>query len=128
MGEGKRGAGLSRSDGSGEQRVTEPDFIRIVTEGCGLACVQLRGDIDTDQAQRLTELLSDLATRVRRVEVDVAAVTFFGSAALTALVTGLLAARKVGHGLRLVALTDQIRRLLDITGLAEELAPDASAA
>lgn len=108
--------------------MNEPDFFRIVNEGCALACVQLRGDIDGDQAQRLTDVLGELVARFRRVEVDVAAVTFFGSAALTALVAGLLAAREAGHGLRLVALTDQIRRLLDITGLAEELAPGAAPA
>jgi len=105
--------------------VTEPDFFRIVTEGCARACIELRGDIDADEALRLTDVLNDLVTRVRRVDVDATAVTFFGSAALTALVTGLLAAREAGHGLRLVALTDQIRRLLDITGLADDLAPGA---
>ncbi len=108
--------------------MTESDFFHIVTEGCGRARVQLRGEIDGDQAQRLTDLLGDLVAREQLVEVDVAAVTFFGSAALTALVSGLLAARQIGHGLRLVALTDQIRRLLDITGLADELAPGNSAA
>lgn len=107
--------------------MTEPDFLRIVTEGCARACVELRGDIDGDEAQRLSDVLDDLVGRVRRVDVDVAAVTFFGSAALTALVTGLLTAREAGHGLRLVSLTDPIRRLLDITGLADELAPGGSA-
>ncbi len=107
--------------------MTEPDFFRIVTEGCGRACVELRGDIDGDEAQQLGEVLSDLAGRVRRVDVDVAAVTFFGSAALTALVTGLLIAREAGHRLRMVSLTDQISRLLDITGLADELAPGGAA-
>lgn len=106
--------------------MTEPDFFRIVTEGCTRAYVELRGDIDGDEAERLGEVLSDLVGQVRRVDVDVAAVTFFGSAALTALVTGLIAAREAGHGLRLVALTDQIRRLLDMTGLADELAPGAA--
>lgn len=107
--------------------MTEPDFLRIVTEGCGQARVELRGDIDGDEAQQLGEVLDDLASRVERVDVDVAAVTFFGSAGLTALVTGLVTAREAGHRLRLVSLTDQIRRLLDITGLADELAPGASA-
>ncbi len=106
--------------------MTEPDYFRIVTEGCARAYVELRGDIDGDEAERLGEVLSDLVGQVRRVDVDVAAVTFFGSAALTALVTGLIAARAAGHGLRLVALTDQIRRLLDMTGLADELAPGAA--
>lgn len=107
--------------------MTEPDFFRVMTEGCASACVELHGDIDRDQAQRLTDVLCDLVARVRRVDVDVAAVTFFGSAALTALVSGLLAAREAGHGLRVVSLTDQIRRLLDITGLADELAPGTPA-
>lgn len=107
--------------------MNEPDFFRIVTEGCARACVELRGDIEGDEALRLGDVLDDLAGRVRRVEVDVSAVTFFGSAALTALVTGLLTARAAGHGLRLVALTEPIRRLLDITGLADELAPGAAA-
>ncbi len=107
--------------------MTEPDFLRIVAEGCGQARVELRGDIDGNEAQRLGEVLEDLAGRVGRVDVDVAAVTFFGSAGLTALVTGLVTAREAGHHLRLVSLTDQIRRLLDITGLADELAPGAAA-
>lgn len=107
--------------------MTEPDFFRIVTEGCGRACVELRGDLDAEQARRLTDVLNDLVTRVSRVDVDATAVTFFGSAALTAVVTGLLAAREAGHGLRLVGLTDQIRRLLDITGLADELTSGTAA-
>lgn len=125
--EGTCRAGPSRTEGSGEPRVTEPDFFRIVTECCARACVELQGDIDGDEAQRLVEVLVDLVVRVRRVDVDVAAVTFFGSAALTALVTGLLAAREAGHRLHLVSLTEPIRRLLDITGLTDELAPGAAA-
>ncbi|MEZ5409878.1 MAG: STAS domain-containing protein [Acidimicrobiales bacterium] len=108
--------------------MTEPDFFRVVAQGCGRACVELRGDIDAEQAHQLGDVVCELVARVRRVEVNVAAVTFFGSAGLNALVNGLLAAREAGNELRLVALTDQVRRVLDITGLADELAPGAAAA
>lgn len=89
--------------------------------------VKLIGEFDLAEADDLRQVVTTLIQPNRLIEVDMAEVTYFGSRGLSSLVDGLNRAEAVGGGLRVVAVSDQTRSLLQIAGLLTLLAPGAEA-
>ena len=86
------------------------------------APIVVRGEIDAATAPALTaDLGRALATGSGPVEVDLSAVTFIDSSGLRALIIARHEAEAVGNTLRIVATSDVVSRLLEVTGLTETL-------
>ena len=80
------------------------------------------GDVDMTSAPALTDAIDLVADGVRRVVVDLSAVTFLDSSGLNALVRSKRALDGKEIGFRVVAPADGVvRRVLELTQLAESL-------
>jgi anti-anti-sigma factor len=85
--------------------------------------VRLSGEADLSTASQLSRELRSAAAAGHPVEVDLAGVRFFDSSclgALSAFGTGL---RASGRSCRFVGVPPRTRRLLELTGRADLLAP-----
>jgi anti-anti-sigma factor len=87
----------------------------IVSSDADASLVRLEGEFD--EAEALGRTLSDLATRSRTVDLDLGAVTFFGSRGLGALTSAQEVAVAGGGSLRIVASSPRVTRLLELTDL-----------
>ena len=91
--------------------------------------LELRGEIDVDVSEavreRVLRTVRDAAGRP--VVIDMAEVSFIDSSGLSALVAGLRLARGHGGSVRLVNVGSPIRRIFDVTGLAEPFGVDGQA-
>lgn len=114
----------------------------------GLVLVAVAGEVDLFTGPRLREVLTQLldpptsidgsaaapaawgVAEVRGVVVDLTAVTFVDSHALGVLVLGGKLARRKGRGYALVATSEHIATLFEVTGLSRVLPlhPDVAAA
>lgn len=83
----------------------------------------LAGECDLEGRDRLSDLLLDAVGRAELVEVDLAAVEFIDSSGIHALVTAHHAARDADRRLHVVHATGAVATVLDITGVAQLLAP-----
>ena len=92
----------------------------VVTRGPVLR-VEVMGDVDVGEADALDAGLRELASTGRPLEVAMEGVTFMGSAGLRALVAARADAEGAGGSLTVVSASQVVRRLLDITALAEPL-------
>lgn len=94
-----------------------PSPLAIERRGCVLV---LSGDVDTSTAPQLVSHLCD-AMAVRRVELDMAAVTFMDSTGLRVILTEHQ--RRQADQLELVVLrpSTQVARLIELTGLGPYL-------
>ncbi|HEX6887883.1 MAG TPA: STAS domain-containing protein [Candidatus Nanopelagicales bacterium] len=76
------------------------------------------GEVDVYSAPDLDQAIGEaLATGHRHLVIDLSAVTFLDSTGLGVLVKGLKGARDAGGWLRLVVISERIRKIFDITGL-----------
>jgi anti-sigma B factor antagonist len=91
----------------------------LSTESSGeTAMIILSGEIDLATTPALAKALAQaIDAGHRRVECDVAEVTFIGAGGLRALLSSHRRLAALGGGVCLVDPRDSFRRLLDITGL-----------
>jgi anti-anti-sigma factor len=83
----------------------------------GLPCIQVTGEIDASNIKLFEAALRTVLTETLiGVEVDLRAVTFFGSEAIGALVAADLLAGDLGVGMTVVP-SQVVRRVLEVTGL-----------
>jgi len=82
--------------------------------------VHVEGEIDSFVARAFNEVLDDVPGPLT---VDCAAVTFLDSAGVAVLVRQYQQRCEEGDGFRLVNLGRPVRRVLEITGLLDLLAP-----
>jgi anti-sigma B factor antagonist len=93
------------------------------------ARVLVAGELDMLTAPRLSTLLTELLHRgYRQVDIDAAGVDFCGAAGLNVLCNATHCYRKVGAGLRVVALSPRIRRVLAMARIDGELDVDCGGA
>jgi anti-sigma B factor antagonist len=89
----------------------------------GTSVVRASGEIDIATAPKLRDCLAEVAEGTRIVIVDLSAVTFLDSTALSVLVAGWKRFSSDDEGeeaeLRLVVVRPVIQRVLDVTGLAK---------
>jgi anti-anti-sigma factor len=90
----------------------------------GVARVTVIGEIDllSAAALRIRLLVVLFALRPRRIEVDLAGVTFMDCTGLTSLIVASNLAARAGCQLRITSPQPIVRRILDLTGLFDVLA------
>ncbi|MFC8263304.1 STAS domain-containing protein [Streptomyces sp. NPDC057291] len=82
------------------------------------AVVVLTGEVDRALASRLREVMDALIAKDRaQIVLDLERVSFMDSAGLGTLVYGMRRAGAHGGGLRLAGPGEQVRGLLELTGL-----------
>jgi anti-sigma B factor antagonist len=88
--------------------------------------LRVTGDLDFVTAPGVAGTLRDLvATSTGPVTIDCGDLGFLDSSGLSVLVMCWRSLRAQDRELRLVGVTDELRRLLDITGLTEHLGASA---
>jgi anti-sigma B factor antagonist len=102
------------------------DMLRITKdEGAAGPVVRLcvAGELDLNTSGQLADAVRTAVDvpGLRRLEVDLGEVTFMDSSGLRVLVIGHADAKKRGGALTAVNVPPNIRRTLDITGLADVL-------
>jgi len=86
------------------------------------AIIELSGELDLHSSPQLSAMVDDLlAESPSVVEIDAAGLTFADSAGLRALLVAHSDAGQRGVTLRLSRVSDQLDRLLEMTGLRETL-------
>lgn len=84
--------------------------------------IELVGDLDFHTARRLRERLLDLhGEGVNDVVLDMSDLEFIDSSGLSVLVAGLKRLRSGGGDLTLRSVSDQTRRVLEVSGLSRVL-------
>ncbi|APU16706.1 MULTISPECIES: STAS domain-containing protein [Actinoalloteichus] len=103
-------------------------MLRITAEGHPSTRLSVAGEVDLSTAPELEQELGTAitATDAEEVTVDVAEVSFMDSAGLRVLVGGLRQAEEHGVRLTVVNPQSQLRKIIEITGLAEVLGLGAS--
>lgn len=103
------------------------------SEGCSIAVgqgevddtvtVTVEGEVDASNCAGLRDVLGQLATAERALEVhlDLARLDFVDSSGLRVLLVAQLALQQRGGSLRIVAASRAVERLLEVTGLAAQL-------
>jgi len=107
-----------------------PFEARTSTEA-GRAVVSLAGECDLAVREELMTVLLAAVGSAPVTVVDLAALRFLDSSGVHCLVAGHHAARRQGHLLHVVNAGGTVAHVLDVTGVAELLAPlvnDAGAA
>jgi anti-sigma B factor antagonist len=82
--------------------------------------VTVRGELDLHSSAILTDRLAELSD-VIDIELDVGGVSFIDSAGLRALLVASKAASDRGAELRVVVLSDQMARVVEIAGVTDLL-------
>jgi anti-sigma B factor antagonist len=89
----------------------------------GHAVVELVGELDMDTvAILLDEVGQHLSDGVTAIEIDADALSFIDSAGLHAVLSAQAAAQTAGASFRVIALSAQLVRVVELTGLAALLA------
>jgi anti-anti-sigma factor len=91
----------------------------VRVNGSGDAVVVVRGEVDMATAPQLAGCLADLAQH--DIVVDLAGVPFLDSSALSVLVNARKAVLESGHTLRVTGELDNVRTVLEVTGLLDTL-------
>jgi anti-sigma B factor antagonist len=95
----------------------------------GSVVVEVSGEIDIGTASAVREATDEaLRGRPRRLVVDLSGVSFLGSAGVAVLAAADHRQRGQGGDLRVVAATRATRRVLELTGLDEQLSVHATLA
>ncbi len=101
-------------------------LLEVIAQPGPAAALALVGELDPGTAPilqaRLLELADDPA--VTSVAVDLARITFLDSSGVRAIVTGSEALRARGAPLTLTAPNPNVRRVLEVTGLAQLVTVD----
>ena len=97
-----------------------------VSEEDGAAVVALVGELDLATADQFDETLGGLENGERdHIILDLRGLTFMDSSGLRVLAAQRLQRSTDGHECRVIALSPQVRRVLEISGLLEDLEPQA---
>jgi anti-sigma B factor antagonist len=88
-----------------------------ITESEGRLIVALEGEIDLEQAGTVRRALLDALKKGRTVLVDLSLVTYIDSSGIASLVEGLQVAKKQKSELALVAVSQRVRRVLELARL-----------
>jgi anti-sigma B factor antagonist len=89
-----------------------------VTRDDRVSTVRVRGEIDLAAADRLERALQSVQDEPSEVTIlDLREVTFLDSTGLRTITTADARARKEGHELRIVRGSDQVQKLLHVTGM-----------
>lgn len=83
--------------------------------------LQAAGEVDAHTAPSLQSRLEPLVAGGGEVRLDIAGVTFMDSSGLRVIIDGTERLRAAGGDLVLVAPTDLVRRLFDVSGLTDHL-------
>ncbi|NQU72923.1 MAG: STAS domain-containing protein [Rhodospirillales bacterium] len=89
----------------------------IVSEEAGKLVVRLEGEVDLDGSPAVRKLLFDCITRQMDVVVDLSGVQYIDSSGIASLVEGLQAANGNGTKFSLVAVSGQVRRVMELARL-----------
>lgn len=99
-------------------------MLRIAKDDAGpVVRLRVTGELDLDTAGQLADVVRDAVAGpgFERLEIDLGAVSFLDSSGLRVLVTGRTNAHSHGGTFAAVNVPPNIRRTMDITGLAEVL-------
>jgi anti-sigma B factor antagonist len=89
-----------------------------VSEADGETVLTAAGELDVNTAPELRERLAGLINAgALRISIDLAAIRFIDSTALSVLVSALKRLRQVDGDLQLVSPIPSVRRVFEITGL-----------
>src|SRR3954471_20153266 len=101
-----------------------------ITESEGRLILALEGEIDLEQAGAVRRALLDALKKGRTVLVDLSQVTYIDSSGIASLVEGLQVAKKQKSVLALVAVSQRVRRVLELARLDKvfEIHADLAAA
>ena len=88
-----------------------------ITESEGRLIIALEGEIDLEQAGAVRRALLDALKKGRNVLVDLSQVTYIDSSGIASLVEGLQVAKKQKSDLALVAVSQRVRRVLELARL-----------
>ncbi len=99
------------------------DQLKIVVEPDSQGVrVRLLGEVDLATAPELDRVLGELAENgYGRVLIDLEGVGFMDSTAIGSIFRGLRSAEANGHRLTVRRGSHQVQRLLELTGMAEQL-------
>jgi anti-sigma B factor antagonist len=101
----------------------EPHLDLTTTEGPdGVTIVAARGEVDAATSEQLGEAITKAAAGGGPVSVDLSGVSFIDSSGLRCLI---VAQRDLGDRVVVVAASDVVVRLFEVTGLTETLMPSA---
>ncbi len=100
----------------------EPFHLRSVDSGDWWCVLTLTGELDLASGPLLREAVDDALRRGRRhVAIDASGVSFIDSSGLMALLKARRKATAAGGSLRLTASSVPVLRVLELTGLTDEL-------
>jgi anti-sigma B factor antagonist len=89
--------------------------------------LDLAGEIDLSNSQRLADQLATIAgAGAADLEIDMSLVTFCDSTGLKVLLNAQQRFDEAGGTLRIIGASDQVTRLLQITGTADTLGANAA--
>src|SRR3954471_4027487 len=88
-----------------------------ITESEGRLILALEGEIDLEQAGAVRRALLDALKKGRDVLVDLSKVTYIDSSGIASLVEGLQVAKKQKSDRPLVAVSQRVRRVLELARL-----------
>ena len=89
-----------------------------VTRDDRVSTVRVRGEIDLAAAERLEQALQSVQDEPSEITIlDLREVTFLDSTGLRTITSADARARKDGHELRIVRGSDQVQKLLHVTGM-----------
>lgn len=93
-----------------------------VRERADTATIVLAGEFDLDGLDPFTEALEELIEeRPTRIDIDAAAVRFIDSSGLKALLHAHHRVATAGSRLRLVVVSDAVRRVITLAGVHDDL-------
>jgi anti-sigma B factor antagonist len=99
-----------------------PNFEMQIKNEENATVIELVGDLDFHTARRLREKLVELhAQGSNEVVLDMTLLEFIDSSGLSVLVAGLKRLRNSNGNLRLRAVPDQTKRVLEVSGLSRVL-------
>jgi anti-sigma B factor antagonist len=88
----------------------------------GVVLLEIEGEVDAHTTRELDRALNDLLAQDRsRLVLDASKVGFISSAGLRAITFAHREAQQQGGEVRLVGLSDQVRRVFEMAGLDEFL-------
>ena len=114
----------SQPDSSHPERLAEEELAVEARTHRRTALVALRGELDMLTVSKVAEVLDGLqpqADGLRHVVLDLRGLTFMDSSGLHELIRQNEFARSNRHNLAVVRGTDTIERLLEVTGVREQL-------
>jgi anti-anti-sigma factor len=112
-----------------EHGITEVDGMKATVEQTGEAAwrVVVAGELDAATAPELADVLDPLVSQpAASVVVNLADVSFMDSSGLRALIRSANAAKEAGGSLVLARASASVTRLLEVTGLIEQLHPESA--